>query len=58
MCVDVVTNLFIMHIRSSHDHLAGCDPIAISDLPLLLDYFSMAADLDTPLFDYFLYSRG
>jgi hypothetical protein len=47
-----------MHIRSSHDHLAGCDPIAISDLPLLLDDFSMAADLDTLLFDYFLYSRG
>jgi hypothetical protein len=46
-----------MYIRPSRDHIAGSDPVAVSDL-LQLDYFSTAADLDTPLFDYFLYSRG
>jgi hypothetical protein len=47
-----------MYIRSSRDHLAGYHPVAVSDPSLLLDYFSTAADLDSPLFDYFLYSRG
>jgi hypothetical protein len=49
-----------MYTRPRRDHIARSDPVAVQEVtvmdPPLLDYFSTAADLDTLLFDYFLYS--